>query len=141
MGIDLFGQDVTINKIGADDLHDAHMDLQIARNKARQTLQNLEQQKQNAFEKATLEKNRDLRRSYLNEIVTAGFRMGLSRVALDAVEGQLRKVSVVEAIKDFQNQRIKSPLLDKLNKLRISSIDKAMEEILDAAGRLFARHG
>lgn len=126
----LFQKDVPISKVRDEELRKTRMDLQMARSQSRQTLDGLEQQKQTAWEKAVQEKSKDLRRSYLSEITTAGFKMQLERRVLDAVEGQIRLVSVVEAIKDFHRRQVQSPLLKKLVNLRLTDLDAAVQDIV-----------
>lgn len=128
--INLFQKNVPVSKVSDEDLRKTKMDLQMARSQSRQTMERLEQQKQTAWEKAIQEKNKDLRRSYLNEIATNGFKMQLERRVLDSVEGQIRLVSVVETIKDFMRRRVQSPLLNKLVNLRLTDLDKEVQNIV-----------
>ena len=125
-----FQKDVPVGKIRDEELRKTRMDLQMARNQSRQAMQDVEREKQALFEKAVKESSKDLRRSYLSQITTLGFKMQLERRMLEGVEGQMRIVSVVEAVKQFQRRQINSPLLDKLVKLRLTDLDSAMQDLV-----------
>lgn len=146
--IGLFQKNVRVADVGEEELRKARMDLQMMRSTSRQNLVNLEEQKQAAWEKAMREKSKDLRRSYLNEIATAGFKVQLERRTMDTVEGQIRLVSVVEAVKDFQRRQVQSPLLKKLVTLRLGDLDSAVQDMVkqgfygdQVAGEIIKRWG
>jgi hypothetical protein len=130
MAFDLFQSTVPLGRIKSEDLRRARVDLQVARNTSRQNLAKYEDQKAQLFAKAVAEKSKEMRTSYLSEIATLGFKIRLERAVLQGFERQLRLVSVAEAVKDFQNRKVQSPVLQKLANIRMADLEKALSDML-----------
>ena len=130
VSVNFFSKGVSIKRITEDELVDARANLEMERSRSRQSLQRIEEQKQQTWAKAIEEVTIDLRRSYLGEISNLGFKTKLEKFQLQTIDGQIRLVSVVEAIKDFQRRQIQSPLLKKLVNVRLSDLDSNVRDIV-----------